>query len=85
MKCIFLNSTGRRVNLHLVCPTWEWGVAWDLREMRSAWGRGVREGPDHHEAREISSQCSARAETIWRRNKRNGQVGRDEEGSVQTE
>ncbi len=26
-------------------PTWEQGVAWDLREMGSAWGRGVREGP----------------------------------------
>ncbi len=35
--------------------------------------------------REISSQCSVRAETTWRRTRRNGQVGRDEEGSAWTE
>ncbi len=28
-----------------MCPTWERAVAWDLREMGSAWGRGAREGP----------------------------------------
>jgi hypothetical protein len=27
-----------------VCLTWERAVAWDLREMGSAWGRGAREG-----------------------------------------
>ncbi len=27
-----------------MCPTWERGIAWDLREIGSAWGRGVREG-----------------------------------------
>ncbi len=64
-----------------LCWTWEWGVAWtgNLRKMESAWGRGVRE------ARKISSQCSARAEATWRRKKRNGHVGRDEEGPARTE
>jgi hypothetical protein len=68
-----------------LCPTWERGIAWCLREMGSAWGRGVREGPAPHEAREISSQCSTRAETKWRRTRRNGQVRRDKEGSARTE
>ncbi len=27
-----------------LCLTWVRGIAWDLREMGSAWGRGVREG-----------------------------------------
>ncbi len=27
-----------------MCPTCERGIAWDLREMGSAQGRGVREG-----------------------------------------
>ncbi len=62
-----------------MCPTEEGGVAWDLREMGSTWGRGVREGPVPQEARKISSQCSARAEETWRRKKRNERVGRDEE------
>ncbi len=57
------------------------GVAWDLREMGSAWVRGVREGTAPQEVRKISSRCSTRAETTWRRTWRNGQVGRDEEGS----
>ncbi len=35
-----------------MCPTWERGVAWDLREMGSAWGRGVREGPAPPESTE---------------------------------
>ncbi len=30
-----------------LCPTWERAVAWDLREMGSAWGRGAREGTAH--------------------------------------
>jgi hypothetical protein len=56
-----------------------------LREMGSAWGRGVREGPAPQKAREISSQCSVREEATWRRKKKEGQVGHDEEGQVQTE
>ncbi len=63
-----------------LCLTWERGVGWDLREMGSAWGMGVREGPAPQEAGKINSQCSARAEATWRRKKRNGQVRCDEEG-----
>jgi hypothetical protein len=51
----------------------------------AAWGMGVREGPAPQEAREISKQCSTRAETTWTRTRRKGQVGRDEEGSARTE
>jgi hypothetical protein len=29
----------------LLCPTWERAVAWDLREMGSAWGKGGKGGP----------------------------------------
>jgi hypothetical protein len=32
-----------------MCPTAEWGVAWDLREMGSTWGRGLREGEGNKE------------------------------------
>jgi hypothetical protein len=46
---------------------------------------GMREGPAPQEAREINSQCSTRAETTWRRTRRNGKVGCDEEGSARTE
>jgi hypothetical protein len=35
-------------------------------------GEGGREGPAPQEARKISSLCSVRAETTWRRKKRNG-------------
>ncbi len=28
-----------------MCPKWERGIVWALREMGSAQGRGVREGP----------------------------------------
>ncbi len=72
-------------NASLLCPTWERVVAWDLREMGSALGRGVREGPAPQEAKEKSSQGSARAGTTWTRTRKAGQVGRDEEGSAQTE
>jgi hypothetical protein len=48
-------------------------------------GEGVRGAHPPKEVRKISSQCSMRAETTLRRTRRNGQVGRDEEGSVQTE
>jgi hypothetical protein len=53
--------------------------------MGSAWERGVREGPAPQEARKISSQCSAREEATWRRKKKEGQIGRDEEGPARTE
>ncbi len=59
--------------------TEERGIAWDMREMGSTWGRGIREGLVPQEARKISSQFSARAEATWRRKKRNERVGHDEE------
>ncbi len=40
------------------------GLAWDLREMGSAWGRGAREGPAPQEAGKLSSYRSARAKVI---------------------
>jgi hypothetical protein len=43
--------------------------------MRSAWGRGVREGPVSQNAEEISSQRSARREATWRRKKKEEGVG----------
>ncbi len=68
-----------------MCPKWERGVAWALREMGSARGRGVREGAAPQEAREISSQRSTRAGTTWTRTRRSEQIGHDEEGSAHTE
>jgi hypothetical protein len=41
--------------LSIVCPTQEWGVAWDLREMGLAQGKGVRDGQAPQTRREISS------------------------------
>jgi hypothetical protein len=67
-----------------MCPTGERGVAWDLREMGSAWGRGQREGLAPQKARKISSQRSARKEAAEGK-KKEGQVGRDEEGPARTE
>ncbi len=58
------------------------GIAWDLRKMGSTCGRGVREGLALQEARNISSQCSARAEATWRRKKRDEQVRHDEERTI---
>jgi hypothetical protein len=70
----------------LLCPTLERGVAWGLREMGSAWGRGVREGLAPQNAGEISSQRSARKEaTSWRRKKKEEGIGHDQEGPVPTE
>jgi hypothetical protein len=46
-----------------LCLTWERAVAWDLREMGSAWGRGAREGLSPQEAGKISSQCSRTRKT----------------------
>jgi hypothetical protein len=66
-------------------PTWKRAIAWDLREMGSAWGRGVREGPAPQEAGKISSQCSAEAGTTWPMTRKTNQVGHDEGGSPRTE
>ncbi len=52
--------------------------------MGSPWGKGAWEGLAPQYAREISSQCSTRAETTWTRTRRNGQVELDEEGSART-
>ncbi len=67
------------------CPTQKRGVAWDLREMGSAWGRGVREGPAPQEVEKISSHHPARKEATGRMKKKEGRVGRDEEGPACTE
>jgi hypothetical protein len=48
-------------------------------------GVGSEGGPAPQEAREISSKCSAWAETTWTRTRKDGQIGRDEEGSARTE
>jgi hypothetical protein len=65
-----------------VCPTWKRGFAWDLREMGSACGKGVKGGLAPQKAGKISSQRSARKEPTWRRKKKEGGVGRDEEGEA---
>jgi hypothetical protein len=62
-----------------MCLTWKWGVAWDLREMGSAQGKGVREGQSPQAGREISIQLPARKEATWSRKRKEGQVRRDEE------
>jgi hypothetical protein len=62
-----------------LCPTGKLDVAWDLREMGSAQGRGVREGQAPQGVEKISSQIPARKEATWRRKKKEGRVGRDEE------
>ncbi len=71
--------------IHFLCLKGKRVVAWALREMGLAQGRGVREDPAAQEAREISSQCSTRAGTTWARRRRSGEVGHDEEGSARTE
>ncbi len=68
-----------------MCPPYEWGVAWDLREMGSAQGKGVREGQAPQAGREISSQLPARKEATWSRKRQEGQVRRDKEGPACTE
>ncbi len=68
-----------------MCPTYEWGVAWDLREMGSARGKGVREGQAPQAGRKISSQLSARKKATWSWKKKEGRVRRDEEEPACTE
>jgi hypothetical protein len=48
-------------------------------------GEGVREGLAPKKAEKINSQRSARKEATWRRKKKEGQVGHDEEGPARTE
>jgi hypothetical protein len=48
-------------------------------------GEGVKEGLAPQDAGKLSSQCSARAVTTWATTRSTRQVGRDEEGSAQTE
>jgi hypothetical protein len=60
-----------------VCPTQAKGVAWDLREMGSAQGKGGREGQAPQTRSEISSQLPARKEP-------NGAGGRRKEESGMT-
>jgi hypothetical protein len=47
MKCSYL----------CLCPTWNRAVAWGPREMGSAWGRGLEEGPALQKGGKVSSQC----------------------------
>ncbi len=61
------------------------GCSLEPERNRVSLGEGAREGPAPQEARKISSQCSARAETTWTRTRKDGQVGHDEEGSARTE
>jgi hypothetical protein len=56
--------------LYYLCLTQEWSVAWDLREMGSAQGKGEREGQAPQTRREINSQLPARKEATWRRKKK---------------
>ncbi len=68
-----------------MCPTQEWGIAWNLREMGSAQGKGVREGQAPQTRREISSKLPARKEVTWSKKKKEGRVRRDEEEPACTE
>jgi hypothetical protein len=61
---------------------WTWAVAWGLREIGSAWERGVREGPAPWEAGKIRGQCPTNAGIIWSRTRKTNQVGRDDGGSA---
>ncbi len=45
----------------------------------------MRERPAPLRARKITSQCSAREEAAWRKKKKEGQVGHDEEAPERTE
>ncbi len=65
--------------------TQEWGVAWDLREMGLAQGKGAREGQAPQTRREISSQLPVRKEATWSRKKKVGRVRCDEEEPMCTE
>jgi hypothetical protein len=63
IKHAYFEIIGLNLTRLYLCLKLERGVAWALREMGSAWGRGVSEGPAPQEARDISSQCSTRAGT----------------------
>jgi hypothetical protein len=74
MTCEILtryNSKG----LEVTVPDTIVGIAWDLREMGSAQGKGVREGQAPQTKREISSQLPAKKEATWRRRKRKDESG----------
>jgi hypothetical protein len=64
---------------------WKRAIAWDLREIGSARGKGVREGPAPQETGLIRSKCSARAGTTWARTRRTKQVRCDEGGLARAE
>ncbi len=61
-----------------VCIMRKQAVAWGLREMGSAWGRGARAGPALQKGGKKSSQCPTKAGTTWGRMRRTNKVGRDE-------
>jgi hypothetical protein len=70
--------------LHM-CPTCQRGFAWDLKEMGSAWGRGVREGPAPPGSSEDKQSALSEGRGNMEKEKKEGQVGRDEEGPARTE
>ncbi len=61
------------------------GVAWDLREMGSAQGKGAREGRAPQTGSEISSLAPARKEATWSRRKKERRTRRDDEDPACTE
>jgi hypothetical protein len=90
--CIFfflpaVITTGQFLSgvLILVFPTQEWGIAWNLREMGSIQGKGVREGQAPQAGRKISSQLPAKKEASWSRKKKEERVRHDEEEPACTE
>ncbi len=62
----------------ILYPMWKRAVAWDLREIGSAWGKGVTEGPAPKEVGKISSQGPTKAGTTWASTRKTKQVWRDE-------
>jgi hypothetical protein len=68
-----------------MCPTRGKGIAWDLREMGSAQGKGAREGRAPQTENEISSLVLARKEATWSRRKKERRARRDDKDPACTE
>ncbi len=61
------------------------GVAWDLREMGSSQGKGVREGQGPQTRSKIGSLTRARKEATWSRRKKKRRAKCDEEDPACTQ
>jgi hypothetical protein len=72
---------GAQTEARGVCLMRKWAVAWGLREMGSAWGRGARAGPALQKGGKISSQCPTKAGATWGRMRWTNQVGCDQGGN----